>query len=166
MIKTALKLFKYRVLHANEELKLPEFLLGYKLVKHKPRLLKLAIYQQNPLLVLFWLIISFGRIDFFFLLDKDQIVHSSYVSPKVYRFPFMNSIDIQIGPCETNSKYQRKGIYTEMLGLLIKLYSQEERNIWIYTNLKNIPSQKAIIKSGFVFHALVKMSRFTRIIKL
>lgn len=164
--RVELKLFKYTVIHRKDDYVLPESLLGYKLIRYQPKLFKLSAYQQNPFLVLFWMIVSLGRSEIFLLLDNDVIVHSSYVSPKVYRFPFMNKNDIQIGPCATNPNYQKKGIYTQMLLLLQNIYSNKERTIWIYTNLKNTASQKAILKSGFEFFGIVKMSKLTKIIHL
>lgn len=98
-------------------------------------------------------------------MDDKTIVHTSYVSPKVYRFPFMGKKDIQIGPCWTNENYRNKGIYSNMLLFLLRFYSDVDRTIWIYTNLSNIASQKAILKSGFEFCSIMRISRWTKIIK-
>ena len=163
-MKVELKLYKYNT--KDDSVKLPDTLLGYRLIKYKPGLFTLRYYNQNPLLVLFWLIISLAKFEIYLLMDDKTIVHTSYVSPKVYRFQFMGKKDIQIGPCWTNENYRNKGIYSKMLFLLLRYYSDIERTIWIYTNLSNIASQKAILKSGFEFSSVVRMSRWTKIIKI
>lgn len=162
-LNVKLMLFKLVCLVKQKEGKWPTTVQGYQLYLHKPDLFTLGKYNSNPLINLFWYLVTFGKFKILFLLDGDTVVHFSYITPKSFRFPFMDKTDLQIGPCFTDTNYRGKGIFTEILMLINSVYAN--KNIWIYTNLKNTPSQKAIERSGFKFHSYVKMSRLSKIIK-
>ena len=141
----------------------PNYSSGFKLVIHHPNLTNLNKYGSNPIINLLWLIATFGNFNIIYLLDNQLVVHYSYITSKTFRFPFMSNNDIQIGPCYTHHKYRSKGIFTEILKIIISCNSKN--NVWIYANLKNIASHKAFEKSGFSFHSYVSMSYITKILR-
>lgn len=146
--------------------KLPETFLGYTLILSKPGLFNLSPYGSNAIVNFLWYIATYGRFRILFLLDKDIVVHYSYVSPKIYRFPFMKKYDMQVGPCATNVDYQRKGIFTEVLKLIPACYSNKSDSVWTYTTLTNLASRKAFERAGYQFYAYATMSLKTKIVRI
>jgi hypothetical protein len=144
----------------------PESYLGYKLILYKPGLFRLSQYGSNAIVNFLWYITTFGRFRILFLLDKEIVVHYSYITPKIYRFPFMKNNDMQIGPCATNPDYQKKGIFTDVLKLISECYANKSDSIWTYTTLTNLASQKAFERAGFHFFSYANMSLKTKIVRI
>jgi len=143
-----------------------DLLLHYKLSIHKPSIFSLNKMGQGFIVNLYWFLISLGKFEIIQLFDSQNIVHYTYITPKVYRFPFMNKTDIQIGPCYTYENYQRRGIYTFVLKFVISHYCHDGRNLWIYCNEKNEASRKTIVKVGFKKCSFASINKFTKVIKL
>jgi len=144
----------------------PSEFMGYKLIIHSPNIINLNKFQGRFSLNLFWYIATLGQFKIIYLYDEDKFVHFSYITTKVFRFPFMNASDIQIGPCETSPEFQGKGIFTEVLRLIKDLYRDQSITIWTYTSMKNLASQKAFQRAGYKFHSLASISQKTKIIKI
>lgn len=143
-----------------------DLLLHYKLSIHKPSIFRLNKIGQSFFVNLYWFIISLGKFEILQLFDSQNIVHYTYITPKVYRFPFMNKKDIQIGPCFTYENYQKRGIYTFVLQFIISHYCQDSRSLWIYCNEKNDASRKTIEKVGFKKCGFASINKFTKVIQL
>ena len=163
---TKLTLYKYPVKDSETLKYWPESLKGYDLVIQKPTLLSLTKYEGNAMVNLLWYVFSLGRFRILYLLDQKTIVHFSYITPKVFRFPFMGKKDIQIGPCETNPNYQRQGIFTSVLKTIAQFYSSKDCSVWTYTTLSNQASQKAFERSGFTFYSYAEMNKYSKILTL
>ena len=156
-----LKLYNYRT-SGSLKTNWPDNLNGYNLFIYKPKLFSLSKYGQGFLRNLLWYIFTMGKYRILFLTDANLIIHFTYLTPKMFRFPFMKRRDLQIGPCETIPEYQRKGIYSSVLKLVLEVCAKSERSIWIYTAPNNLASQKAIVKSGFKFYSEITMSGITK----
>ncbi|MHC1775882.1 MAG: hypothetical protein AB9834_10765 [Lentimicrobium sp.] len=100
------------------------------------------------------------------LLDKETVVHYSYITPRVFRFLFMARYDKQIGPCATNENYQKRGIFTEVLKLIPTYFASKSDSIWTYTTTTNLASRKAFERAGYKFVSHAKMNLITKIITL
>jgi hypothetical protein len=138
----------------------------YKLSILKPKISDLHKLGHGFVVNLFWYLITFGKFEVLQLTDSENIVHFSYISPKVYRFPFMKTGDIQIGPCLTFEKYQKRGIYSAVLQYLISEYCKQNRTLWIYCNENNEASRKTIEKVGFKYCGNATINKLTKVIKI
>lgn len=79
-----------------------------------------------------------------------KLVHYSLISPKCFKFPFMETIDIQIGPCWTHDRHRRKGIASYVITEILKLYKKKNRKFWYITREENKASGRVIVKVGFI----------------
>ncbi|MCX6235999.1 MAG: hypothetical protein NTY07_00350 [Bacteroidia bacterium] len=147
-----------------EQNKWPLTFLGYQVSLLSPGLLSLGKYGRNPIINLLWYLATYGKFKILYLLDGKTVVHYSYITPKSFRFPFMEKDDFMIGPCFTNISYRGKGIFTEVLRLINSVYNDKE--LWTYTTLTNITSQKVFERTGYKFYSFVKMSRLSKIVRL
>ncbi len=144
----------------------PDQFLSYRLIIYKPVLLNLSQFGTSSLVNLLWYLTTLGRFSILVLLDNETVVHYSYITPKVFRFPFMGKRDQQIGPCVTHADYRGKGIFTSVLRLIPAYYSKECDLIWTYTTQDDIAAQKAFGKAGYVFCSFAEMSLKTKIVRL
>lgn len=63
-MKVELKLYKYKNTQ-KVSVELTDTLLSYRLIRYKPRLFTLNKYNQNPLFVLVWLLISLAKFEIY-----------------------------------------------------------------------------------------------------
>lgn len=144
----------------------PQQVLGYRLVIYKPNIFNLYQFGTSSLVNLLWYITTLGRFSILVLLDKSVVVHYSYITPKVFRFPFMGKNDVQIGPCVTHPDYRGKSIFTNVLKLIPAYYAKESDLVWTYTTQDDIAAQKAFAKAGYEFYSYADMSLKTKIVKI
>lgn len=144
----------------------PEKFLGYRLIIYKPNILNLSQFGTSPIVNLLWYLTTLGRFSILVLLDKDVVVHYSYITPKVFRFPFMGRKDQQIGPCVTHPDYRGKGVFTNVLKLIPAFYSKKCDLVWTYTTQNDIAAQKAFGKAGYGFYSDADMSLKTKIVRI
>ena len=144
----------------------PRTFMNFKVIIYKPKIFNLARYETSFLINLLWFIACFGKFYIVFLMDEKKIVHFSYVTSKVFRFPFMKSSDLQIGPCATDKQYQGKGIFTNVLKLISDVELGNGRTIWTYTTLSNLSSQKAFERAGYQFVSYALMNRRTKLFRM
>ena len=159
-----LKMYKLTRNRDQEKISWPVSFLGYNCIVHSPGLFSLRKYGSNLVVNFLWYLFTFGKFKIVYLLDGNNVVHYSYITPKTFRFPFMVENDIMVGPCFTNSKYRGKGIFTEVLRLINSNYC--DKDLWICANLNNIASLRAFESSGYKFYSLAKISRLTKIVTL
>lgn len=159
------KLLVYsKQISAESSIAWPEEYLGYKLVNYKPGLMNLGNYGLSPMINMLWFIFSFGNFSVLILLDDKTVVHYSYLTPKVFRFPFMQKGDVQIGPCVTHESYRGQGVFSKVLSLVPLLYSGSN-TFWTYTTEDDIAAQKAFKNAGYVFITYADMSLRTKIVR-
>jgi len=157
------KIFTSDILSVNQW---PNHYIGYKLYIYKPKLLNLNKYGDGSFVNLLWYLTTMGRFSILILMDNETVVHYSYITPKVFRFPFMGKKDQQIGPCVTHADYRGKGIFTSVLKLIPAYYSKECDLVWTYTTQDDIAAQKAFAKAGYQFYSYAMMSLRTKIVRL
>lgn len=143
----------------------PDKFLGFKLVKFNPKLWSLSRYGFSWKINLFWYLSSKGNFSILVLMKDESVVHYSYITPKVFRFPFMNKGDLQVGPCVTHISYRGQGIFTRVLELIPLLYPQSEI-IWTYTTEDDVAAQKAFKNAGYKFVTYAEMSLSNKIVKV
>ena len=162
------KSFKlYRKITGTLGITIPEILNEYHFTYKvfSPKLLNTGLDKSERFKRLLWFIITRGKLRILYFFDGTKIVHYSFVITKNLRFPFMAKSDLQIGPCFTNSNYRGKGLYTRALTLIPELFSHQTDTFWIYTTEKNIVSQHAIEKAGYVFQGRYMHHGIFRILK-
>lgn len=121
----------------------------YRISIFIPSITKLNLLPKFNALYLFWFILTLGQYQIYYVFDKNNIIiHSSIVMPKIYKYAFINKIDsIHIGPCWTHEQNRGFGIYPSVLAKICTDFPM--KNIFIFTDIKNIASQKGIEKVGF-----------------
>ena len=133
----------------------------------KPSLFKLCMpnCQQSLLMNLYWYLITRGKFRIYYACDNEIVIHTSYVSPKCYKFPFMKKNDIHIGPCETKKEYRGQGIYPYVITKIVRDYANNNADFFMIIDDQNISSQKGAMKLGFqkiselVYNKLFKIYR-------
>ena len=164
-------LYKKKVKTENIYFSSNAFINSCNLVVFRPRLFKLFIECENVSVLqmlsraYFWLI-TFGRYHIWFLLDGNKVIHSSYVVPKCYKFPFLTKKDYEIGPCITNKNYRNRGIYSFVLHRISIYYQYEGADFYMVVRSDNIPSIKGIEKAGFVRQGTVIKTKLLKIFRV
>ena len=143
----------------------PAEFIGYKLIRYKPGFGNFGKYGLSSVVNLFWFLFSLGNFSVLVLLDDKTVVHHSYLTPKVFRFPFMKKGDVQVGPCVTHEAYRRQGIYTNVLELIPSLFPGNQHVIWTYTTEDDTAAQKAFKNAGYNFITFAEMSLRTKIVR-
>ena len=136
---------------------------GQYLVKcFKPNFFKLSISKyeklslKTKLMRMYFHIITKGNFEIYFVEDNGEIVHTSYVLGKCFKFKFMKKNDIEIGPCYTEKTHRGKGLYSETLHTICYERKPLMTNIYIFVDENNVPSIKGIEKSNFEFVGFLK----------
>ncbi len=99
-----------------------------EIVEFSPRLKKLYFDGEtssckNTLVRFMFGVYSRWKYKIIIVIDKknnNEICHSSFLIPKIYKFPFLKKGDYEIGPCQTATLYRGKGIYPEVLKYILK----------------------------------------------
>lgn len=102
---------------------------------------------------LFWNTVTMGRCRIYSIRHGMEVVHTSYVIEKCYKFPFLgkrNRRNIEIGPCYTKENYRGLGIYPYVLSYILERELEGDKKAYMIVDQKNVPSQKGIAKVGFV----------------
>lgn len=131
----------------------------------KPTILRLGLDEAEKIKRIFWYIITLGQYRVLYVKQDHKIAHYSFIIPRNFRFPFMKTGDLQIGPCFTYPDFRKRGIYTKVLRLIPKILGETGSKYWIYTTQNNLVSQKAIEKAGYGFITYLKSTSFLRILK-
>lgn len=105
------------------------------------------------------------RYRIYYLLDKDQIVHTSFVVPRCHKFPFLGKMDYEIGPCVTKEAYRRRGSYCYMLDNITNEAEYGKSMFYMIVKATNEPSVKGIEKAGFCRCGYIKRDGFLKIYK-
>ena len=107
-------------------------------------------------------IVTFGKAKVYCYRLNGELVHTSYVIPKCYKFPFMSKWDYEIGPCFTYPKFRGKGIYPQMLKYICSSISTEKTVFYMIVDETNLPSIKGIEKAGFQRCGTIKVTRILK----
>ncbi len=77
------------------------------------------------------------------------IAHRSIVTPRYFRFPFMDEVNFQIGDVWTHSVYRGKGLTPVAVGHLLAGVEYSDRRIWYLTEDDDHSSRRLAEKVGF-----------------
>jgi len=125
--------------------------------------------RYNPIFYLWALFYSFiwkfqkKNYELHLLYHNQTLVHYSVVLPKNYRFPFMNSQDIEIGPCWTHQDHRGQHLYSYVLNKIVNRFKNKKVSVWMICDTENVLSQKGILRTGF---KIVGYGRRTKILGL
>jgi hypothetical protein len=99
----------------------------------------------------FFAILTFGKASIFYLTDSnDELIHTSYLIPYCFKFPFMKKYDFEIGPCYTHPKYRGNGIYPMVLLNICFIYKGYNTVFYMIIDEKNKSSIRGVEKAGFI----------------
>lgn len=105
-----------------------------------------------------WYIITFGRSKKIIVLDcEGQVVHTSRVIGKCFKFPFLSKFSAEIGPCATKPNHRGQGIYPNVLRYILSDGGWKE--YYMLVREDNLSSIKGIEKAGFVRVGTVRKER-------
>ena len=107
----------------------------------------------------FWTL-TFGKAKIYYLTDEHgEVIYTSYIIPACFKFPFMKSGDLEIGPCYTSPQFRGQGIYTKVLKSIVGLGGKNTL-YYMIVDENNIASVKGIERAGFSKCGEVMKSKF------
>lgn len=140
-----MRLYEYK-----GEVKNQSHVVPYKIKQFTPSMLRAYPGQRftikTILYNIYWWLITLGSYRIWCALDGNKVIHYSYVVPKCYKFPFLDSNSVEIGPCMTDKDYRGKGIYPSVLNNIV---SDTIGKKYIIINDSNASSIRGVIKAGF-----------------
>jgi hypothetical protein len=161
------QLYKYDL---TSKVNLLKIKLDHKNIKLTDRKLSLVnLFRSNRFLIdLYWLLNTKGNCWVYNVYDGEKGIHHSYVTGKCYKYPFMNSKDIQIGNSFTAKEYRGYGIYPYVIQHIVNKYLAENPNRQIYMLVEdsNNASQRGIKKIGFIKADNLEVKRILGLIKV
>ena len=107
-------------------------------------------YWKTALSRLYFWAISAGRLEVYYIIQKEKVVHTSYVVPVCYKFPFMKRGDYEIGPCQTEEACRGQGMYVRTLNHITSQKRYENACFYMLVSESNASSIRGIEKAGFV----------------
>ena len=161
-----LKLYKISSCDVEHISQWPEDFMGFKLILYKPKIFERAKYNTSYLRNVILCLISKGQYELLLLYDGNIKVHSKGTIGKTFRYPYMNKVDLHGQQAFTNSLYQRKGIFTSILKLIPSVLKPDFHEMWVYCDILNVASQKAIERAGYKFVSYAVMNRYTKIVRM
>ena len=119
---------------------------------------------KDYIIYLYWLIISYFELAIYYVKNGEKIIHTSLVTGKSFKFPFMKKNDWHIGPCVTVEGYRGRGIYPKVLQKITydfyKRNNSSQSSLYMIVKDTNIPSIKGVHKAGFVKIADIVKNRW------
>ena len=167
-MKDHLKLKLYKISSSDIEhiIHWPDYLMGYRVVIYKPKIFERAQHNTSYLRNVAMYLISRGHYELLLLYDGDIQVHSKGTIGKAYRYPYMSKTDLHGQLAVTNPRYRRKGIFTSILKLIPSVLKPDFHEMWVYCDILNVASQKAIERAGYKFVSYAVMNRYTKIVRM
>ena len=104
-----------------------------------------------------WAVVSFFQYQIYYVEKNGRVVHTSYCTPKSFKFPFMKKGDYHIGPCHTAETERGKGLYPAVLEKIAENKQTEKNRLYMIVEQSNVSSAAGVVKAGFV-----KASSLTR----
>ena len=136
-------------LYSCTDIEVPNVEVPYIIKEEKPSFVR--AYKSQHLSAkklmenIYWWLISKGKYSVWCAYDMGTVIHTSYVIPKCFKFPFLNDSDYEVGPCNTDKQYRGKGIYPAVLTKII----QSSETYYMIIDDMNIPSIRGASKAGF-----------------
>lgn len=115
---------------------------------------------KTTLVRFYFQLMSFGKAKILYVQDDaGELVHTSYIVPRCYKFSFLKMSDYEIGPCYTYPKYRGKGIYPSMLSFICKNIGNTQTTFYMIVDSENLASVRGIEKAGFELCGTVRRTR-------
>ena len=114
---------------------------GYSLPGEKPS-------AKTLLVRTFFSLITNGKLCIYCAENENEIIHTAYVIPACWKFPFMKRGEYEIGPCETLPEYRGRGIYPTVLKKIVSDYKNTTFHMLVAEN--NSSSIRGVEKAGFI----------------
>ncbi len=121
----------------------------YDIELFSPTFFQLKEHSVKIYIYLFWFFFTKGQYRIIYVKKDNTIIHYTHILPKFFKFPFMGSNDLEIGPSWTDEQYRGKGIFPAVMAYAFGYFKEEKRTFHAFAHIDNIPSQKAILKVGF-----------------
>lgn len=87
------------------------------------------------------------------------VAHSAIVTPRYFRFPFMEDADVQIGATWTSPEHRGRGLAKLAIRSVCKMWGAP--TVWYLTEARNAASVRAVEGAGFkLLGAGTRRSRF------
>lgn len=95
-------------------------------------------------------IMTFGKAKLVCAVNKTgNIMHTSYVIPKCFKFPFLNKNEYEIGPCNTIAEFRGQGVYPKVLNYITNTVGTESTKFYMIVDSGNLSSVRGIEKAKF-----------------
>ena len=95
-------------------------------------------------------IMTFGKAKLLCAVNKNgNVMHTSYVIPKCFKFPFLNKNEYEIGPCNTIAEFRGQGIYPKVLNYITHTVGTEDTKFYMIVDSENVSSVRGIEKAEF-----------------
>jgi len=78
-----------------------------------------------------------------------RVVHRSTVTPRYFRFPFMEKADLQIGDTWTAEPFRGRGLAGAAIREILRQDTDQARVYWYVVDAGNAASIRVIEKAGF-----------------
>lgn len=104
-------------------------------------------------------LITFGKAKIYYVKQNEELVHTSYVIPKCFKFPFLKKYDYEIGPCFTYPKYRGRGIYPRVIEFISCNIGTDKSGFYMIVDANNVSSVRGIEKAGFKKVGKIKISK-------
>ena len=82
--------------------------------------------------------------------QENELVHTSIVVPKCYKYSFCNKEDYVIGPCQTVPAHRGKGIYPCVIQYITEVMGSENTVFYMVASHDNEKSIRGIQKAGLI----------------
>ena len=93
---------------------------------------------------------------------SNQLMHTSYVVPRCWKFPYLHENEYEIGPCHTFSQFRGRGIYPRILRHIVSTVGTEETKFYMVVNSNNESSIRGIEKAGFSRIGIMEVRGITK----
>ena len=94
-------------------------------------------------------LLTAGKTTIYLALDKNKnIIHTAYVIPRNFKYPFLLENEYAIGPCCTKLEARGRGIYPFVLSNIVSANPKNE--YYMFINENNCSSIRGVKKAGFV----------------
>ena len=98
-----------------------------------------------------WTLISAFKLRVYYIEKDGVLVHSSFCTPRTFKFPFMKKNDFHIGPCFTDPSFRGRSIYPTVLRHIARLQKQKPKcgDLYMIIEENNTSSREGVKKAGF-----------------
>ncbi|MBR4251679.1 MAG: hypothetical protein IKQ15_05225 [Kiritimatiellae bacterium] len=140
-----------------------------------PRLTSLFLEGESPswksrLVRLYFFAMTRGKLWIAYARSTDnQLMHTSCVVPRCFKFPFLGKNDFEIGPCLTYPEFRRQGLYVQALRYIARTIGNsvgQPSHCYMFVRESNIASVKGIERAGFSCIGTAEKSRWLKIYRL